>query len=322
MISPRTALVIGSEGQDGRYLSRHLVAEGWRVAGLSRANLTLFDGTMIEGETRLTDPDAVADVIARSGADRIFYLAAHHASSDLRHLEDPLSTFDKSIDTNLLGLANVLKAMVKAGRGQRVCYAASSHIFGAPDHQPQTELTVMRPASAYAVSKAAAIETCRLFRRQHGVFASVAILYNHESPLRTIDYVTQKVATAAAEISTGRADRLELRNVWAMTDWGAAQDYVRAMAMILDAEQPDDFIVASGQSHSIAAFAAIAFGHVGLDWRDYVVSQAAEPDAPLPPGLVGDPGKLKAVTNWRPELSFSDLVIQMVDAALARQVPR
>ncbi len=311
------ALIIGSAGQDGRLLTDHLVAEGWRVDGLDRDGLLRDDGAL-EPTLDLTDGHALAALIGRLDPDRIFYLAAHHASTERRDVEDPIVTFEKSMAINFTGAANVLVAIARGARPRRFAYAASSLVFGAPDHEPQTEATPMRPLNAYGVSKLAAIEACRLFRRAHDVFVSAAIFYNHESPLRSPDFVSQKIAFAAALAAEGRPEPLVLRDLWATADWGAAEDYVRAMAAMLDAEAPDDFIVASGVKRTVADMAQAAFGHVGLGWRDHVSSLAPESAERARIAIVGDASKLWAITGWRPTLTFAALVGEMVDASRAR----
>ena len=315
--SPGKALIIGARGQDGRLLADALSADGWRIDGLDINGLTRADGA-VEPGVDLTDGAGVAELIERADPDRIFYLAAHHASTELRDAEDAVITFEKSVAINFLGVSRVLAALARSRRPRRLCYAASSLVFGAPDHEPQTEATPFRPLNAYAVSKVAGVEACRLFRRAHGVFASVAILYNHKSPLRAADFVSQKIATAAARAAEGDASPLELRDVWATADWGAAEDYVRAMAAMLELPESDDFIVASGLKHTVADMAEAAFGHVGLDWREHVTSKAA-PTAERPKiAVVGDATRLRNRSGWAPRVTFEAMIGGMVDAARTR----
>ncbi len=190
-------------------------------------------------------------------------------------------------------------------------YAASSLVFGHPGVSPQNELTPLEPRSPYAISKAAGLQTCRTYREGESVFASVGILYNHESPLRPEGFVTQKIVRGALRIRAGKQSEVILGDLSAQVDWGAASDFVRAMRAILRADAPDDFVVATGQLHTVGEFARIAFEEVGLCWQDYVrVRDVVGLERRA--ALVGDSTKLRTVTGWRPSVTFEELVRSLI----------
>lgn len=294
----------------------HLRALGWQVMGCSRGRTVLPDGKVGE-PIALDDRAGLAMLVSDHRPEHIYYLAAHHASAERRDQESLDDLLENSLATNVLGLANILSAAHGAGGGARVLYAASSHVFGVPDSSPQSEKTPFRPVTPYGVTKAAGIGLCRCFRATAGLFASSAIMYNHESALRPDDYVTQKIAAAAAAAHLGGDGQLVLRDLGARVDWGAAADYVAALHAILLAPEGDDFVVASGQLHTVADFAALAFSRVGLRWSDFVSASSSGKPA-HGHALVGDASKLKAVTGWAPATTLEQLAAGMVDAAIQR----
>jgi GDPmannose 4,6-dehydratase len=196
----------------------------------------------------------------------------------------------------------------------RLFYAASSRIFGRASTSPQTEQTPFSPVCAYGISKIAGIHLCRIYRYTRAMFVSAGILYNHESPMRSPAFVTRKLSQAAARASLGMAARIKVRDGSALVDWGAAEDYVRAMADILALPEPDEFIVATGVSHTVRHFAELAFAHVGLDARDYIedASDGAVHEAGIP--MCGDSSKLREKTGWSPRRSLAEIAGAMVDA--------
>lgn len=216
-----------------------------------------------------------------------------------------------------VGVTAMLEAIRRVDRTIRFYQASSSEIFGDPTEAPQTEATPIAPATPYGIAKAYGHFITRAYRRQYGIYACSGILYNHESPRRPLDFLPRKVANGAARIAAGLEDELVLGDLEARRDWGYAGDYVAAMRLILGQDSPTDFVIATGETHSVREFVEVAFAHVGLDWRDHVRT-----DPTLVRGraelhnLVGAPAKADALLGWRPTLSFEELVRLLVDADL------
>jgi len=294
--------IIGHKGQDGRILGECLRHAGHAVIGVGRGDLDLSSGDAVESFLREEHPD------------RIYYLAAYHNSSEAR---DPIPTaelFRRSFDTHLHGLVSFLEGMRRVLRSARLFYAASSHVFGQPEEDsPQTERTPFRPQTIYGISKAAGVEACRFYRRKHGVHAACGILYNHESAYRAETFVSKKIIRGALAIARGECDRLTLGSLDAAVDWGYAPDYAEAMTRILARDEPDDFIVATGETHTVREFAGLVFDALGLDWRLYVDENPGV-IAGTHAALVGDPSKLRAATGWRPTVGFAEMVQLLVNA--------
>ena len=304
--SPSKAIIVGSAGQDGQLLAQLLVRHGTEVVGLARGSLDL------------TNRQAVAELMDHHAPHSVYYLAAAHGSSEADNaIETRAELTDRSVAVHITGLVCFLQAIADQGGKTRLFYAASSRVFGAPSAALQDETTAIAPTETYGITKAAGLFFCRMFRHQFGVHASTGILYNHESPLRAAGYVTQKLASAAARAALGIGSTVFVRDLEARVDWGWAEDYVDAMRRILDLPAGDDFVIASGTSHAIREFAAAAFEHVGLDWRDHV-RQDDEAMAILRPQLSGSPARLTAATEWRPAVSMPEIATRMVDAQLER----
>ena len=219
---------------------------------------------------------------------------------------------------NTLLVAAFLEVIKDHCRESRFYQASTSEIFGDPPESPQTESTPHNPMTPYGVSKLAAHQLVGLYRKRHGVFAVSGILYNHESPRRPERFVTQKIARSAAEIAKGKKEKLKLGNIEARRDWGFAGDYVKAIWRMLQTDTPDDYIVATGESHSIKDFLQAAFGHVGLDWEAWVEVDPTLIRAVDVGRLVGDYAKASEKLGWKPEVTFEELVRMMVDSHLQK----
>jgi GDPmannose 4,6-dehydratase len=291
----KRSLVIGHQGQDGRILVERLRSQGGEVLGLSR------------GEVDLTDAQAVAARLASDLPDVIYYLAAFHHSAEEEITLSDAEIFHRSFETHVFGPIAVLEAMRGRCPGAQFFYAASSHVFGTPEVEPQSETTPMNPTNIYGISKTAGIHACRYYRRVHRLFASCGILYNHESPWRKPKFVSQKIIQGAREIAAGRRSSLTLGNLEAEADWGHAEDYVEAMIRIMDLAEPDDFVVATGESHSVREFARIAFDTLNLDADAHIKVDGSLLHKPST-RLVGDSSRLRARTGWEPSLKFPDMV--------------
>ncbi len=309
----RPALVIGAGGQDGRILTDLLLTKGRPVVGFDRgvcvshapghlrtelAPLELADGAAVRARVRELQPWA------------IFYLAAvHHSAEDDRG--DERALFAQSTAVHLAYAVELLDALRGGCRDGRFFYAASSHLFGRPEAEPQSEATAYRPVSVYGITKAAGAQATAYYRAQHGLHASVGILYNHESPLRPERFLTRKVVLGAraakAARAAGRPYQLELGSLSDVVDWSWAPDTIDAMCRVVEAETGNDYVIASGELHSVEELCRLAFAHEGLDWREYLREAPQKLKRPSV-RLVGDNRRLREVTGWRPTVDFQGLV--------------
>jgi GDPmannose 4,6-dehydratase len=299
------ALISGVYGQDGRYLSDYLLWLGYEVTGLSRRTSAVrpaLDFCVMECD--ITDASAVARVVDRVKPDEIYNLAAQsHVGASF---ETPAATFT----VNAQGAMNVLEAARKVGA--KFYQASTSELFGT-EGSPQSETTKFHPRSPYGISKLAAYWATVNYREAYGVFTSNGILFNHESPIRGADFVTQKVCRHVASVVHGNTQKLVLGNLDARRDWGHARDYVRAMHLML--QHGGDYVVATGQSHSVRDLCATAYSSAGLDWNEWV---ATDPKFIRPaevPDLRGDPSRIEAL-GWKREYDFDSLIGEMVDHAI------
>jgi GDPmannose 4,6-dehydratase len=306
----RSALIIGAGGQDGRLLSRLLLDREYTVWGWIQSG----PAAPAPCECALIDilqPALVEAELRRSPPDEIYYLAAfHHATEDVVELS-AAELLRCSFDVHVLGLLNVLQAIEECCPRTRLFYAASSHVFGTPIAEWQNEETPLTPNSAYGISKAAGLQCCQLYRRQKDIFAATGILFNHESPLRRPSFISQKIVQGALRAQRDPAYRLVLGDLEVRVDWGYAPDYVDAMFRILQLPEASDFVVASGEMHTVREFAQAAFGSLGLDWRRHVETDARLLNKISHP-LRGDSGKLRAATGWTPTIGFVEMVARLV----------
>lgn len=302
----KRALITGVCGQDGWYLSEHLLEQGYEVIGTRRGNEEPSEQPpgikVVFGD--VSDALCMRQLAETHKPTEIYNLAA------ITHVGDSFSAMAASFQVNAVGTANCLDAGARIGA--KVYQASTSELFG-DSVPPQDEASSFRPRSPYACAKLAAYWLTRNYR-ERGVFAAQGILFNHESPRRGGGFVTQKVARAVAAIKAGKQRNLVLGNLDACRDWGHAKDYVRAMHLIMQQEKADDYVVATGEMYSIKDLCNIAFAYVGLDYRNYVVS-SDEFKRPLEvEQLCGDSSKIKAL-GWTPKISFSDMIYEMVDVA-------
>jgi len=308
------ALVIGSSGQDGSLLCTLLNRKGYRVYGADHA-----PGSQAQSFVRFSVLDVgerphLNDLLAEIRPDEVYYLAAYHHSAE--QPKPPGEIVSLSLRVNTLGLNNVLAVVAGSPAPKpRVFYAASSRVFGDPAGDVQDENTPMATVCAYGITKTAGVHLCRYYRREHDVYVSTGILYNHESPLRPVHFVSKKIVRAAVRIRSGLERELVLGNLDARVDWGWAPDYVEAMHAILQLGWPDDFVLASGILHSVQEFVEIAFSAVGLNWREHVVQRASILKGHgAEKSLRGSSAKLTAATGWRSRVSFEEIVRIMVAA--------
>lgn len=303
-------MVVGASGQDGTYLTQALVARGYLVLGIDLRNTCCSDGTPTP-QVDIARPDQVAGVVRSFAPDEIYYLAAYHHSAEDAELNDPASIWTRSHATHVEGLLHFLEAQRLSAPASRLFYAASSLIFGECSVSPQTEETPFNPRCIYGITKTTGVHLCRLYRRQYAVFASVGIMYNHESHLRPARFLSRKIVRAALRAKAHQELELVVGDLAAEVDWGYAPDYVDAASRILQLPAPDDFIVATGETHRVQDWVEIAFGKLGLDWRKHVREDTSTITR-RGRGLVGDSGKLRRMTGWRPTLSFAGMVSEML----------
>lgn len=299
------AVVVGSGGQDGLLLTDKLRSLGYSVVGL------------IKDAIDITNSGNVNKFISDVRPKEVYFLAAyHHSSEDTPENEGEL--FRKSFNVHAIAAINFLDAIANFSPESRFFYASSCLVFEASGDRLQTEDTELHPESPYAISKAAGMNACHYYRSKKGVFASIGILYNHESPIRNPRFVTRKIAEAAARIAREREGTLVLGNLEAKVDWGYAPDYVDAMYQILQLGIPQDFIVATGVAHTVREFASLAFKHVGLNYLDYV-SEKPSTLSRNNFSRIGDSTRLQLATGWIPSVSFEEMVTIMVDSAIVNK---
>lgn len=312
------ALITGITGQDGSYLAELLLEKGYDVIGMVRRSSTVnFDRiraiqdriTLVQGD--LLDQASLIDILEEHRPEEVYNLAAQ--SFVPTSWKQPVFTGE----VTALGVTRILDAIRLVDPQIRFYQASSSEMFGRVQSVPQDEKTPFYPRSPYGVAKVYGHWITVNYRESYGLFACSGILFNHESPRRGLEFVTRKVTYTVARIKHGLCRELRLGNLESRRDWGFAGDYVRAMWLMLQQERPDDYVVGSGTTHSVRELCEVAFGHVGLDWRDYVVVdpkyyRPAEVDL-----LVSNPQKARRELGWEPSMSFEQLIATMVDADIA-----
>lgn len=312
-------LITGAAGQDGSYLAELLVAGGHEVAGIVRGdpgadypNLIAVRDRVALRHADLLDGGALETVLRELRPERVYNLAS--PSFVPRSWEHPVETAQFAA----VGVTSLLEAVRTVDPAIRVYQASSSEIFGEPAETPQHEETPLSPVTPYGVAKAYGHFIAHSYRRRYGLHVSCGILYNHESPRRPRTFVPSKIAHGAAAASLGGAEPLPLGDLDAQRDWGWAGDYVEAMYLMLEQDEPDDYVIATGELHSVRELVELAYGHVGLDWREHVCHDPAlvRGEAELH-RLVGDGSKARKRLGWQPRVGFAELVGLLVDAAVA-----
>ena len=318
----KKALITGLTGQDGSYLAELLLSKGYEVHGLvrrvayenektrySRMSDLLSNVAIHFGD--ITDYAGTCRLVAKIKPDEIYHLAAQ--SFVQLSFEDDFNT----MRTNIEGTHFLLRAIVETGIKIKFYFAGSSEMFGQALETPQNENTPFNPVSPYAISKTTGFYLTRMYRAM-GMFSCNGVLFNHESPRRGLEFVTRKITHTAALIKQGKAKKLELGNPDAKRDWGFAGDYVEAMWLMLQQPKPDDYVIATGETHSVREFVDLAFNHLDLDPKKYVTYNTKQhlrkAEVPL---LLGDASKARKVLKWKPKVSFSRLVKMMVEEDLA-----
>jgi GDPmannose 4,6-dehydratase len=313
------ALITGISGQDGSYLAEMLLAKGYEVHGLvmrseledSRRTLwrlyPILDQITLHAGSIESFP-SLFRIFERVQPDECYHFAAQSFVS--LSFDDEFGIFNSNVN----GTHYILSVLKETAPQCKFYFAASSEIFGRVKSAPQNELTPFHPRSAYGITKVTGFYLTTNYRENYGIFACNGILYNHESPRRGYEFVTRKISHGAAQIKLGLAQDLHLGNLDAVRDWGFAGDYVEAMWLMLQQEKPDDFVIASGQPHSVREFCDAAFSHLDLNYNDYVVvdDRFYRPTEAVP--LIGDASRAKQILGWQPKVDFRCLVEKMVDA--------
>lgn len=316
------ALITGITGQDGSYLAEHLLGLGYQVHGLVRRVALedhrhrlnrishLLDDIVLHSAS-VESYASLFHVVSRNDFDECYHLAAQSFVAE--SFADGFST----MNTNINGTHHILAALREIRPECRFYFAGSSEMFGKVHETPQKESTRFHPRSPYGISKVAGFDLTRNYRESFDMFCCNGILFNHESPRRGFEFVTRKITSTLGSIVRGEATKLPLGNLDARRDWGHAKDYVRAMHLMLQQDKPDDYVIATGETHSVRNFVETAFGMVDLDYQDYVTVderffRPAEVDI-----LLGDPSKAQRELGWRPEYTFEDLVKEMVEEDVA-----
>jgi len=311
------ALITGITGQDGLYLTELILERGYRVVGAVRNSAQaalslpkeLLDRVELV-EWDMLDQQKMVDALLHYQPTEIYNLAAHSSGAGM--YDDPVGMGE----VNGLAVTRMLEAIRAVDVNIRFCQASSREIFGEAVESPQSEATLTNPRSPYGAAKLYADSMIRIYRQRYQLFACSAILFNHESPRRGLEFVTRKITHEAAKIKLGLAKDLHLGNLDAQRDWGFAGDYVRAMWLMLQQERADDYVVATGQAHSVRELCEFAFGRLGLDYRDHVREDASAYRPVEPAPLVGNAAKANRKLSWKPDIEFRELVHMMVDADL------
>lgn len=317
----KRAIITGITGQDGSYLAEYLLGLGYEVHGVVRRValedqsrrlgriLPLLDKIELHSGS-LESYASLFNIFSRIPFDECYHLAAQSFVAE--SFADGFST----MNTNIGGTHHILAAIRELRPNCKFYFAGSSEMFGRVCEVPQSEATPFNPRSPYGISKVAGFHLTKNYRESYGMYCCSGILFNHESPRRGLEFVTRKISSAVARIKLGLTDHLSLGNLEAKRDWGHAKDYVPVMHMMLQQSNPDDYVIATEETHTVREFCEVAFGHVGLNYKDYVriderLKRPAEVDI-----LIGDTSKAKADLGWHPKFKFVELIKEMVDADL------
>ena len=311
--SHKTALITGVLGQDGSYLAELLMSKGYRVIGTSHRGRTRMKLSGPEKEIDvlaldLTDAKEIRELIGRYRPHHLYNVAARASSAQL--FDDVVAT----AQVNGLAVVHMLEAIRSESAETRFCLASSSEVFAKATQCPQNEQTPLRPRNAYGAAKVFAQNMVEAYRERYGLFACTAILFNHESPRRGVNYVTRKITSVAARIKAGLERSLPLGNLDNRRDWSFAGDIVRGMWLMLEQSHAEDYVLASGETHSVRELCELAFSRLGLEYEDYVVTDPGQERKSDTVELRGDPSKARIRLGWQQTVSFRELVHMMVDA--------
>lgn len=311
------AIIVGSGGQDGKLLYQLLEEQAYLLIGLDKERIRTNQNSCHPSSVNICEFEDIGSLVRLFQPDEIYHLAAFHSSAEEREIE-AVELWEQSYRVNTHSLLNFLESIRRYSPRSRLFYAASSHIFGAPQHILQDEATPVNPVTAYGITKAAGMFLCRSYRENHGVFAAVGILYNHESIYRSQRFISAKIVHNGIRIKRSGQGRLVIGNLGAAADWGYAPDYVAAMQKILALPAPEDFVIATGERHTVQEFVEIVFQELGLDWQHFV-EERKNILTRHSPALIGNAEKLRVRTGWHPTVDFKEMVRSLVTQALADQ---
>lgn len=321
----KRALITGIAGQDGSYLAELLLAKGYEVHGIVRhpdhqslANLRhltagprYFNKTLFLHLGDLDDSDSIRTALEQAAPDEVYHLASQS------HVGRSFEMVEATCRITGLGTVRLLEQVCKLPKAPRFFHASSSEIYGSPEQSPQDENTPVAPLTPYGCAKAFATQMVRIYRNNFGLFAVNGIMYNHESPRRGGDFVTQKICRAVAAIKAGRQDDLVLGDTSAQRDWGNARDYVRGMWLALQHPNPEDFVFATGKLHRVQDIVELAFGTAGMNWQQFVRQDTNLYRPADPRQVVGNPAKAKAMLGWEPQITFEQTIAEMMQVELS-----
>lgn len=305
----KKALITGISGQDGSYLTEYLLTKGYEVHGILRAGEAQPKISPVNYHVKnLLNQDDLSSLLREVQPDEVYHLASES------HVGDSFGAGSSTLEFNVMSTFALLSAFRDLGSHSRFFFASSSEIFGSPENdQPLSETSALDPQSPYAVSKLAGFYLVKMFREIYHQYACSAILFNHESPRRPETFVTRKITQAAAKIKFGQQDKLKLGDITVRRDWGFAGDYVVAMWKMLQLETPEDFVIGTGASHSLTDILNTAFGHVGLDWKNFVEVDVGLKRPVEAKDRKADISKAKKMLGWMPSVNFEGLIRMMVD---------
>jgi GDPmannose 4,6-dehydratase len=320
-MKPKRALITGLTGQDGSYLAELLLSLGYEVHGLVRRVALEDPGRRFNRIEHLLD-QITLHAASLESYPSIFHIFSRHEFDECYHLAaqsfvgESFADGFSTMNTNINGTHYMLAALRELQPQCKFYFAGSSEMFGKVREVPQKETTPFHPRSPYGISKVAGFDLTRNYREAYGMFCVSGIFFNHESPRRGFEFVTRKITSAVAHIHQGLASELRVGNLEARRDWGHAKDYVRAMHLMVQREEPEDLVVASGESHSVREFCELAFAEVGLDYRDYVIQDEKFYRPAEVEHLIGDSSKAREALGWEPQYTFQELVKEMVSRDL------
>ena len=320
-MKPKKALITGLTGQDGSYLAEHLLSLGYEVHGLVRRVALEDPGRRFNRIEHLLD-QITLHAASLESYPSIFHIFSRHQFDECYHLAaqsfvgESFADGFSTMNTNINGTHYMLAGLRELQPQCKFYFAGSSEMFGKVREVPQKETTPFHPRSPYGISKVAGFDLTRNYREAYGMFCVSGIFFNHESPRRGFEFVTRKITSAVAHIHQGLASELRVGNLEARRDWGHAKDYVRAMHLMVQREEPEDLVVASGESHSVREFCELAFAEVGLDYRDYVIQDEKFYRPAEVEHLIGDSSKAREALGWKPQYTFQELVKEMVSRDL------
>jgi len=315
----KTAIIVGCKGQDGNILCDYLSQLHYHIVGIDKQYV--YDNTSKQhSEVDIENKQQVEELIKRTKPDEIYYFATyHHSSEDI--IGDDSILFERSYAINVLGLLHVIESIKKKSPLSKLFYTSSSLIFGATETEIQNEQTHYCPDTIYGITKLTAQQICKYYRQNHAIFASVGIMYNHESYLRTDNFLSKKIIKTAIAIKNKTADELIIGDLNANVDWGYAPDYIEAMYRIMQLDLADEFIIATGIKHSVKDFVKKSFAVLGLDYEMYV-SENKEILSRKKKKLVGDTSKLRNATGWSPKTSFDEMIEIMIEKVKIATMPQ